>query len=201
MPEGRLTIITDRDIYSPGDVVWMSMYVHDLFQPELTNMTSSINLQLTNPDEIAFVNKEVQISEGHAESFLMLPTGLPEGNYAIKSNSKQILGQDFSATIQVRKRILPRFLIKASIPDKEYIPGDMISLKLNFNDLYSEPYKSVEYQVTFYDGKKQLHAEGGKTRKTDQAMINLEDIDGILSRQVQHLVQVQGATGQFGHLG
>ena len=171
----RLLVLTDRDVYEPGEIIWVDITAFDIFEPKISGLSNEVTVSFLNQKNYEVFNKKVILKNGQASSFLQLPAGIVGGVYQVKAmtaNSGAL--SYYHRKVVLRENSLPRYLIETSFPDKEYIPGDQFAMSLQFKDFYNEPLKNVAYQVEFYDGGKKVTGITGKTNKTGQGNVNVK---------------------------
>lgn len=203
-PKERIQLITDRDVYAPGELVWFNATVYNILSPNVSEVSEDVKISLLSHKSLDLFNKIFQLENGHANGFIQLPLTMKEGVYYLQGQTKNSGDLNYYyRKIVIKNNVIPQFLIKTIFPDKEYILGDQFNLTIKFQDFYSEPKRNVEYQVDFYDGKKQIPGMAGKVKKTGEVFMNvkipLKLESGVFSYKVTAQCKVAQAslTGTF----
>ncbi len=174
-PKERIQIITDRDLYAPGEMIWLNAFVFDIFSPKVSFKSELITLSLFNKESMEILIKEFVLHEGKIDGFIKLPDRLQNGVYYLRGKTKNSGELDyFYKNIAIQEKVVPQFVIKANFPDKQYFPGDEIPLSVDFLNFYNEPLKTVNYQIDIFDGSKKVSESMGKVKKTGNAVINIK---------------------------
>lgn len=174
-PKERIQIITDRDLYAPGDMIWLNAFVFDIFSPKISLNSDRIKLSLFNKESMEIINKEYSLNNGAIDGFIKLPERLQDGVYYLRGKTKNSGDLNyFYKKIFIQKKIVPQFVIKVNFPDKKYIPGDEIPISIDFQNFYNEPLKTVNYQIDFFDGNKKIFDSAGKIKKTGNVLLNVK---------------------------
>ncbi len=174
-PKERIQIISDRDIYAPGEMIWLNVFVFDIFSPKISLNSDRIIISLFNKESMEILNKEYSLNNGAIDGFIKLPEGMQDGVYYLRGRTKNSSDLNyFYKKIVIREKIIPQFVIKVTFPDKKYIPGDEIPLSIDFQKFYNEPLKSVNYQIEFFDGNKKISESAGKIKKTGNVLMSVK---------------------------
>jgi len=174
-PKERIHIITDRNVYAPGELIWINATVFDIHSSRISDLSSELTIEIVDNESMRLFKKTLVLDKGSAAGFVKIPKMMKEGIYYLKGTTKLSDPGNYNFTkIIIMEKILPQFLIRASFPDKEFIPGDQFNLTLEFIDFYNEPKRNVEYTIDFYDGKKRIPGSIGKAGKTGNAIIDVK---------------------------
>lgn len=174
-PTERFQIITDRDLYAPGEMIWLNAFVFDIFSPKISLSSDRITLSLFNDASMDILNKKFSLKNGTIDGFMKLPEGLKDGVYYLQGKTKNSGDLNyFYRKIVIQDKVVPQFMIKANFPDKTYIPGEEIPLSIDFMDFYNEPLRTVNYQIDFFDGAIKISGSEGKVKKTGNVLMNVK---------------------------
>ena len=174
-PKERVYIITDRNVYSPGDLIWFDATIYDIFTADISTQSQQLTIRFFDQQNTKLFDKRLAIEEGKAKGFLQLPEGIRDGIYYLSSETENSQGIDYYFhKVIIKNKIVPQFIIESTFEQKDYIPGDMVTLSLSFKDFYNEPKRNVEYQVDFFDGNNKIPGELGKLRKEGTVAINFK---------------------------
>ena len=174
-PKERIQIITDRDLYAPGELIWFHASVYGILSPEISTMSNEVIIKMANIESFEIFNKKFLLDAGSATGFVQLPVGMKDGIYYLQgetSNSGEF--HYYHKNIVIKKSVVPQFSIRASFPERDYIPGDDISMTLEFQNYYNEPKRNVKYQIDFFDGNKKIPGTSGKIKKTGMAIVHVK---------------------------
>ena len=172
-PKDRVLVISDRDIYVPGDYIWINVAVYDIFKPIITGISKEVSVALIDHESRELFDKKLLLNRGRAKGFIKLPNVLTEGVYYLQGKTANSEANNYYfRKIVIRDKIVPPYIVKASFAEKIYIPGDPVNMTLEFRNYHNEPLRGVEYKVDFYDGKRKIPVTFGKTKKTGIAIVN-----------------------------
>ncbi|MDZ7608480.1 MAG: hypothetical protein U5K79_23490 [Cyclobacteriaceae bacterium] len=168
----RVFIISDRDLYSPGEDVWLTAMVYDIFSPALSNLSASVYVTVYNSDQAEVFGKNFPMVNGIASGSLTLPDDIPDDVYYLKGETSLSGGPGwyFKKIIVNQKSVAP-FVVEATMADQLFKPGEEISMTVSFKDYYNEPIPNISYQIDFFDGDKKLTELSGKIKKELSAIV------------------------------
>jgi hypothetical protein len=91
VPDERLEIITDRDIYSINEEIYFSVY--NLSSPILkkTDWSNVACLELISPDGHAFIQKKFKLDSSGCAGTMKIPSDMLTGNYYLRAYTKWML--------------------------------------------------------------------------------------------------------------
>lgn len=191
-PKERIQIITDRDLYAPGDLIWMDATIFDIHSPQISELSNALKIVLKDQKSIELFEKTFKAEKGGSNGFIQIPEGVLDGVYFLHGATKfSSLENSGACKIVIKQKILPPFLIKASFQGNNFIPGDQFNLTLEFLDYYNEPKRNVEYSVNFYDGNKRISGSEGKTKKTGLATVNINIPPTLKSGNLSYKVSAE----------
>ena len=55
----RVLVLMDRDIYEPGDFVWLDVTIFDIFKPAISSLSSEVVVDLVNHKGDKVLNKKI----------------------------------------------------------------------------------------------------------------------------------------------
>jgi len=162
----RVFLISDRDLYSPGENIWLTAMVYDILSPSLSNLSSSVFVRVYNSDQSEVLSKKFPVINGIATGAMTLPADIPDDIYYLKGETSLsgVPGLYFKKII-INQKPIPQFIIEASIPDQLFKPTEQIPMTITFKDYYNEPISSINYLVEFFDGAKKISEISGKIKK------------------------------------
>ena len=193
----RVLIVTDRDIYAPGDMIWINTAVYDIHSPAKSKLSNELFVKLSYPGATNLISKTFTLQAGNASGFLKIPEIMNDGVYYLKGSTTLSDSSCYALKkIIIQDRILPQFLIKASFPDKEFIPGDQFAMTIEFMDFYNEPERNIAYTIDFYDGNTRIPGTAGKTKKTGLASVNVKIPTKLKSGLFSYKIVAEGKGAQ-----
>jgi len=172
LPKERVVVITDRDVYSTGDVLWYSGITYDILKTEVVDYSTEMAINLYNSERMLLNSFKCALHQGIASGSMIIPQGLSNGVYFIEGftpNSTEF--NYYTRKILIKNSIAPPFVIEAQFQDKTYMVGNNLELNLNFKDFYNEPKKKVSYRVEFFDGRNKISEQSGTSGKDGKATI------------------------------
>ena len=72
-PIEKINIITDRDVYIPGEKVWFTAFISN---ENINNLSTTIYTELISPNNFSVDRKKLHISEGSASGEFSIPDTL-----------------------------------------------------------------------------------------------------------------------------
>lgn len=186
----RVVIVSDRDIYAPGDLVWLTGISYDFFEPVIVDESKEVSVEIHRGNMVPVVNKTFQLEEGQFAGFVKLPDDAEEGVYLVQGFTRFTdNGNNFSKQIIVKEKTIPPFIIESGFADKHYRPGEELLMNIRFSDYYNEPKRKVSYVINFYDGETRIDGMQGKTKNDGVATIRTsipEEVkSGLLSYHIE----------------
>ena len=191
-PKERVLIINDRDIYAPGDVIWLAAYTYDMYESKIVDQSDQLTLELVNADNTRINNQMLNMNKGRCYGAFVIPKDIKEGLYFLQGHTKRSEPQSlYYRKVLIKEKVVPPFVVQSEMEDKQYVPGDRMSFTLRFMDYYNEPRKNVEFQVSFYDGSKKVKTVGGKTKKDGLGLISFTLPASINSGYIYYKVDAE----------
>ena len=188
----RVFVVTDRDIYSPGEKIWLSAMAYDIFSPSLSYSSASIYVRVYNSDQSEVLGKNFPVVNGVASGSLLLPAGLPEDLYYLKGETSLSGGPGlYFKKILIKQKPIDPFIIEVNVPDQVFGPGEDIPMNITFKDYYNEPLTNVAYQVDFFDGMKKLSGTSGKLKKEMNTALNFKVPPSLVSGVLNYKITAQ----------
>lgn len=83
-PAERVYVHTDKDVYQPGQEIWLTTYVRNENDLTPSNISDIVKIQLTDPDGKVVAAQQLIANNGVAKGNIALANGLPEGVYQLK---------------------------------------------------------------------------------------------------------------------
>ncbi len=168
-PSERVFLINDKDVYAPGEIIWLEALIYDISRTILSDQSELMNVIVNNSEGMEILMKEFKLVDGTSKGFIKLPDSIEDGLYYLSgytSRSDKIA--EYGKRFVIRNKIVPPFVIEVDFPDKYYKPGDELSLNISFKDFYNEPKKNIEYELSLYDGDKRARIYNGNIKKGGQ---------------------------------
>lgn len=84
MVEEKLFAHTDRELYLPGETVWMKIYYVDGKNHQPFNLSKVVYAELIGKDQNPVARAAIEMEKGGAEGYLQLPASLSSGEYMLR---------------------------------------------------------------------------------------------------------------------
>ncbi|MDX2000923.1 MAG: carboxypeptidase regulatory-like domain-containing protein [Chitinophagales bacterium] len=84
---------TDRDVYQPGDDMYLSIFVRDEASLKPSPISEIVKLQLLDANKKPIIATQVVLENGFAKAHLSLANALPEGLYQLTAHTDWQLNQ------------------------------------------------------------------------------------------------------------
>lgn len=169
----RVLIINDRDIYAPGEFIWLSACVYDVLKTKTSSQSERVRVRLLNSELSEILYKDIAVRNGFGDGFVVLPKNLSDGLYFLTGSTDKSGRESFyyRQKIIVRNKIVPPFVVEASFPDRRFAPGDEFPFSILFKDYYNEPIKNMPFQLNIYDGRSMIQSIPGKQKKGGETLM------------------------------
>ena len=86
-PKERVQIITDRDLYAPGELIWFHASVFDILSPKISTLSDQVKIYMESTESIEIFSKKFTIDSGSADGFIQLPSGMKDGIYYLQGET------------------------------------------------------------------------------------------------------------------
>ena len=192
VPKERVQIITDRDIYASEDLVWFDVTTFENFAPRICDYSKEVKVYLVDRKGKEIYGKKIPLAAGVADGFIEVPKDFTDGVYYIQATTENTGGRNYyQKKIIIKNKIVQRFIIETSFPNKEYIPGDQFEMEVIFKELNAEQKRNVEYRVDFYDGEFEMPGVSGKSDKTGKASVSVKVPTNLKSREFSYKISAK----------
>lgn len=195
LPQEQLYVQTDRSLYYPGEVVWLSAYLVGNDNTTAAAQSDMVHVELLRPSGTALTTTSIPRNAGAFTADLQLPSDLPGGTYTLRAytNYQGNFGSRYiyTKTIQVQRSVIPQLLLKLDIERETYAPGDEVQAFFSARDLQDTPLQAVaiEYQLRVAG---QVHESYTlATNQVGSAQLRATLPDDINTQDVQLSVRLQ----------
>lgn len=168
-PLEKVYIQTDKEVYSPGEIIWFSAWVTGRTNFQFGNLSPDINLNLYNSEGQFITGDKFLISGGRLNGDMKLPEMLPNGRYYLAAFTPLQLHPEevFIQPIIVDQPYEQEARVTLAEPEKIYPAGTEADIELVVQDAFSRPadrynfdYTLMHKGETIASGK--LRSSGGK---------------------------------------
>ncbi|MDQ3112264.1 MAG: MG2 domain-containing protein [Bacteroidota bacterium] len=196
VPEDRLYVQMDKPMYSPGETMWLSVFVRNGQTLKPSKKSDIIHVELINPKGTIEKTINLIATNGVAGGDFELEEAAVGGQYKLRAytNWMKNEGADnkFEKEITVQEIVLPNLKMKLDFEKKAFGAGDEVIAKLNLNTNENKPLSnySIRY-VSSINGEQIL----SKTETTDEngekfihftLPANLTSNDGLLNVMIDY---------------
>ena len=133
---------TDRTLYSPGDILWFSVYVDRVGENTAQLMSQKAMVELLDPKGLLIQKKVVALQNGRGKGDFPFSASLHGGQYQLRAytNVQKNYGDRdvFTKDIQLQKVVLPRVLMKLDFAQESYGPGQSVEAEFTLKNLSNE---------------------------------------------------------------
>ena len=191
LPEDRIYVQMDKPMYSPGETMWLSVFVRNGQTLKPSKKSDIVYVELINPKGTIEKTINLIATNGVAAGDFSLEEAAAGGQYKVRAFTNWMkndgVDNKFEKEITVQEIILPNLKMKLDFEKKAFGAGDEVIAKLNLNTNENKPLSnySIRY-VTSIDGVKIIE----KTETTDEngekyihfkLPANLASNDGLLN--------------------
>jgi hypothetical protein len=169
MPEDRVYLSMDKPLYSPGETMWLSVFVRNGQTLKSSKKSDIVYVELVNPKGTVEKTLNLIATNGVAAGDFSFDKQAIGGQYKVRAytNWMKNVSEDnkFEKEVTVQDVILPNLKMKLDFEKKAFGAGDEVVAKLNLNTNENKPLSnySVKY-VTSINGEKIIE----KTEVTDE---------------------------------
>ena len=69
-PKERIYIITDRDVYATGELIWVSVTIYDIHKPRTSKLSDEVIINLRNHESGRLLEKTFKVAAGNGNGFI-----------------------------------------------------------------------------------------------------------------------------------
>ncbi len=138
-------LYAERDLYRPGEKMHISAIVRSYDWEVISRLP--VKLKITSPSGKEFKSiKKTLNDQGAFEADVELSRSVVTGTYSAElySSNDVLLA---SKNISVEEFMPDRIRVNASLPKKEYYPGDPIQVSIQADNLYGTPASSRKWEA------------------------------------------------------
>ncbi|CAN5855014.1 hypothetical protein BH11BAC7_BH11BAC7_13760 [soil metagenome] len=196
LPEDRIYVQMDKPMYSPGETMWLSVFIRNGQTLKPSKKSDIVHIELINPKGTIEKTLNLIATNGVAACDFPLEEAAVGGQYKVRAftNWMKNEGVDnkFEKEITVQEIILPNLKMKLDFEKKAFGAGDEVIAKLNLNTNENKPLSnySIRY-VTSIDGEKiiekaEMTDENGEKYIHFKLPANLTSNDGLLNVMINY---------------
>lgn len=165
-PLEKVYVITDKEIYAPGEIIWFSNFVYDRSENRLSANCQEITVNLYNDSGNLINSDRFAVKDGKSNGDILLPEELPLGRYFLASFTPfQTNPEDvYIREISVDKYYETDAIVTFSAPDRIYEAGKEARIELKVTDFSGNPVDKFLLNYELRHGNKTLTE--GKIRST-----------------------------------
>ena len=78
-PSERVFLMNDKDVYGPGEIIWIDALVYDISKTVLSDLSEMVNVIVNNSDGMEILMKEFKIVDGASKGFKKLHNNIEDG--------------------------------------------------------------------------------------------------------------------------
>lgn len=196
MPEDRLYVQMDKPMYSPGETMWLSVFVRNGQTLKASKKSDIVHVELISPKGTVEKTINLIATNGVAAGDFQLDDEALGGQYKVRAYTNWMknegLTNKFEKDITVQDIILPNLKMKLDFEKKAFGAGDEVIAKLNLNTNENKPLSnySIRY-VSSIDGVKIIEKaettdENGEKFIHFKLPANLTSNDGLLNVMIDY---------------
>lgn len=196
MPEDRLYVQMDKPMYSPGETMWLSVFVRNGQTLKASRKSDIVHVELVSPKGTVEKTINLIATNGVAAGDFQLGEEALGGQYKVRAYTNWMkndgVDNKFEKEITVQDVILPNLKMKLDFEKKAFGAGDEVIAKLNLNTNENKPLSnySIRY-VSSIDGvkfveKAETTDENGEKFIHFKLPANLTSNDGLLNVMIDY---------------
>lgn len=163
-PLEKVTLLTDKEVYSPGAIVWFTTLVTDRSANLPSRHSPEITVKLYDASGNVIAGDRYLLSDGRSDGDLLLPDDLPLGRYYLAAYTPL---QANPENVYIKPLIVDRFyesdaLVTFAEPSAIHAAGREAAIVLNVTDYSGNPADRFQLIYELRQGGKKL--ADGKVR-------------------------------------
>lgn len=184
--EPRLSLMTDKPIYQPGQTVHMRVQA---FGPDNYALSDAqVELDITDPENLNAFRTKVKTSKfGIASADWEIPSNLRLGDFNIKASlayGDWYQNGEAEQKLKISRYDLPNFSVEATPDSAYYTSGKNPKVKVTARYLFGEAVKQGHVRIAHVSSREwDYHSQKYETKEEDLATGELSD-DGTYSAEV-----------------
>lgn len=196
LPEDRIYVQMDKPLYSPGETMWLSIFVRNGQTLKSSKKSDIVHVELISPKGTVEKTINLIANNGVAAGDFQLDQEALGGQYKVRAYTNWMknegIDNKFEKEVTVQDVILPNLKMKLDFEKKAFGAGDEVIAKLNLNTNENKPLSNYTIRyVTSIAGEKILE----KTESTDEngekfihfkLPTNLTSNDGLLNIMIDY---------------
>jgi hypothetical protein len=107
----KLYVLSDKEVYTVGETIWMSAWVVDGITHEPGTVSGMVHIDLVDMWGKSLLSRMFQTTVGRAAAQLELPVDLPSGEYQLRAYTRRM--RDYDEGFQFRRNLR---ILNANIP-------------------------------------------------------------------------------------
>lgn len=168
-PPERVYIVTDKDQYSPGEVIWFRAWVESRAGLGSEAITQSLNVALYDASGQIVTGGRFRVINGSVEGDLKLPGVLMLGDYFLAACTQSMSGPEeaFIKPVCIFHPYDQEAIVRLAGPGRIYTAGKNAAVELDVTGMTGKPASrhTLQYQVMLGDrvlAEGKSRASGGK---------------------------------------
>lgn len=169
----RVYITTDKDIYSPGEVIWFRAWVESRAGLGTEALSQSLNVALYDASGQVVAGDRFRVVNGSVDGDLKLPGVMTLGNYFLAAYTQVMSAPDeaFIKTLCVYHPYDSEAVVMPADPWKIYPAGKASAVELDVTGTEGEPADRYNFQYKVIQGDRIL-AEGKSRSSKGKAAVS-----------------------------
>jgi hypothetical protein len=99
----KLYVLSDKDVYTVGETIWMSVWVVDGITHEPGTASGMVHIDLVDMWGQSMMSRMFQLTVGRSAAQIELPVDLPSGDYQIRAYTRRM--RDYDEGFQFRRNL------------------------------------------------------------------------------------------------
>lgn len=128
MPEEKIYVQLDKDIYLAGEQLWLKLYLLDAYLHQPSFLSSVAYVELINAQDSLIVRHTLEVTDGGAPGDILIPKDISPGTYHIRAYTQWMrnFGTSYQTSIQIlnkdQEAIAPARWRVGQTPDVKLLP-------------------------------------------------------------------------------
>lgn len=172
VPYEKVCLITDKEIYSPGELIWFSGYVFDRSGGILSRDCPEISVILYHEGGEQIISERYIVQDGRANGDLLLPENLALGHYYLVAYTPSHMNPEdvYVSEIIVEDYYKEDVSVVFTEPEKIYEAGKPALIGMNVAYAFGQPADKANLNYKIRHGQKTL-GEGKVRSESGHATI------------------------------
>jgi hypothetical protein len=199
IPQDKIFLHTDRNLYMPGDTIYFQMYIEDRFTQKFETSSLSSFVILCGREGELLDSARFRIDYSLAPGWLVVPAYCKSGYYCLKSFTSRMQNYDpsyaYSSWIRVEEPYKEDLSFEYSFDNSSYSSGDTIELTIGIKDSKREALKSTSFSYSLRIDNSLEETYRSRTTRDGTSLLRIYLPDSLANKRISVDISVEKGLG------